>query len=35
MAVGLSHLQYKTGLIRLLQEEGYTLEPIKLDKFFP
>ena len=32
ITVGLAHLQYKTGLIRLLQKEGYTLEPIRLKK---
>lgn len=30
IAVGLGHLQYKTGLIQLLRNKGYTLSPVKL-----
>ena len=32
IAVGLTHLQYRTGLIALLREEGYELKPVKLSK---
>jgi uncharacterized protein YbaP (TraB family) len=30
IAVGLGHLQYKTGLIQLLRKEGYILNPVSL-----
>ena len=30
IAVGLGHLQYKTGVIQLLRQQGYTLEEVKL-----
>lgn len=30
IAVGLGHLQYKTGLIKLLKSKGYTLNPVNL-----
>lgn len=30
IAVGLAHLQYETGLIQLLKQQGFTLEPIPL-----
>ena len=30
IAVGLGHLQYKTGVIALLRERGYTVEPVAL-----
>lgn len=30
IAVGLGHLQYKTGLIQLLKNKGYTLNPVNL-----
>lgn len=30
IAVGLLHLQYQTGLISLLREKGYTLNPVEL-----
>ncbi|MBO9681232.1 MAG: TraB/GumN family protein [Flavisolibacter sp.] len=33
IAVGLGHLQYNTGLIQLLRQEGYTLKPVKLKKY--
>ncbi|WP_316805354.1 TraB/GumN family protein [Pedobacter nototheniae] len=33
IAVGLGHLQYKTGLITLLRAHGYTLKPIHLKKY--
>lgn len=33
IAVGLGHLQYKTGLIQLLRKEGYTLKSVKLKKY--
>lgn len=32
IAVGLGHLQYKTGLIALLRANGYRLSPINLNK---
>jgi hypothetical protein len=32
IAVGLGHLQYKSGLIALLRKYGYTLHPISLNK---
>lgn len=32
IAVGLAHLQYKTGLIALLRAKGYKLEPVSLHK---
>jgi uncharacterized protein YbaP (TraB family) len=32
IAVGLGHLQYKTGLISLLRNEGYRVRPINLKK---
>jgi uncharacterized protein len=32
IAVGLGHLQYRTGLIQLLRQQGYILEPVKLRK---
>jgi len=32
IAVGLGHLQYKTGIIALLLANGYTLRPIKLTR---
>ena len=32
IAVGLGHLQYKTGLIALLRGKGYKVEPIRLNK---
>lgn len=30
IAVGMAHLQYKTGLIQLLKKEGYILNPVDL-----
>lgn len=30
IAVGMAHLQYKTGLIQLLKSKGYTLQPVNL-----
>ncbi|MGX5857383.1 TraB/GumN family protein [Dyadobacter jiangsuensis] len=30
VAVGMNHLQYKTGLIQLLRNKGYTLNPVSL-----
>lgn len=30
IAVGLAHLQYRTGLIQLLKEKGYKVQPIEL-----
>ena len=32
IVVGLTHLQYKTGLISLLQSKGYILKPVTLEK---
>lgn len=32
IAVGLNHLRYRTGLIRLLWEQGYQVEPVMLNK---
>jgi len=32
IAVGFGHLQYKTGVINLLRESGYTVEPVRLSR---
>ncbi len=32
IAVGAGHLKYKTGVIQLLRDKGYTLRPVKLKK---
>ncbi|WP_460639868.1 TraB/GumN family protein [Larkinella harenae] len=32
IAVGLNHLRYRTGVIRLLRERGYRVEPVLLKK---
>jgi hypothetical protein len=30
IAIGFKHLQYKTGLIQLLKNQGYSLKPVNL-----